>query len=217
MACPRCRKRRAKRWCPALGRQICAVCCGTSRLADIACPPTCGYLHSSRAHPPAAVRRQQDLDVALLLSALDGLTAAQEELLSPVFSVLLHHGAAGFTAARDADIVDGVSALVATFDTAARGVIYEHRPGTLPGQRVAAALKELFAEASRRRGRPVDSDAAEVLRRILKLATSARQASPESDTAFLELVGRAAALKEAAGDGKADSDQAAPRPTIIMP
>jgi len=203
--------------CPALGRQICAVCCGTSRLVDIACPATCGYLNASRAHPRAAIKRQQEHDVALLLPALEGLTDGQQELLSPVFSVLLRHGAGGFTAARDADVVDGVSALVATFDTAERGVIYEHRPGTLPGQRVAADLKELFAEVSRRRGRPVDGDAAAVLRGVQRLAKTARQASPESETAFLELVGRAVALREAAGNGESDRQRAAAQPTIVIP
>lgn len=111
--------------------------------------------------------------------------------------------------------MDGVSALVATFETAARGVIYEHRPSTLPGQRVASSLKELFAEASRRRGRSVDGDAVEVLRRIVRLAESARQASPDSDTAFLELARRAVALEDAEGHSHNEGEHV--RPTIIMP
>jgi hypothetical protein len=200
-----------------LGYQICAVCCGTSRLVDIACPATCGYLHTSREHPAAAVRRQQEHDVTLLLPALEGLSDAQQELLSPVFSVLLRHGAGGLAAARDPEVADGITALVATFDTAERGVIYEHRPTTLPGQRIVADLKEVFAEASQRRGRPVDGDAAAVLRRIQKLADTVRKASPGSETAFLELVGRAAAMRAAAASAAPDRQDTAARPAIIIP
>ncbi|MCK7478268.1 MAG: hypothetical protein M0C28_13315 [Candidatus Moduliflexus flocculans] len=38
MDCPLCRQRAARRRCPALDRDICAVCCGTKRLAEIRLP-----------------------------------------------------------------------------------------------------------------------------------------------------------------------------------
>ena len=43
-----------------------------------------------------------------------------------------------------------LAALAATFETAARGVIYEHRPASLPAERLATALKALLTEAGRR-------------------------------------------------------------------
>ncbi|SVD73437.1 uncharacterized protein METZ01_LOCUS426291, partial [marine metagenome] len=61
--CPRCKRRLPRRKCPALGYQICAVCCGTKRLVEINCPSDCGYLASSKAHPPAVVQRQQERDI----------------------------------------------------------------------------------------------------------------------------------------------------------
>ena len=39
----------------------------------------------------------------------------------------------------------------ATFETASRGVIYEHRPASLPAERLATALKPVLAEAGRAR------------------------------------------------------------------
>src|SRR4029079_6022625 len=50
--CPLCGVRRARRGCPALGKQICAVCCGTKRLVEIQCPSDCAYLATAREHPP---------------------------------------------------------------------------------------------------------------------------------------------------------------------
>ena len=49
MLCPLCGKRNARRACPALGHLICAVCCGTKRLTEIACPSDCGYLATARS------------------------------------------------------------------------------------------------------------------------------------------------------------------------
>jgi len=42
--CPRCESRKAKRSCPALGVDICPVCCAEGRLNTIQCPTDCTYL-----------------------------------------------------------------------------------------------------------------------------------------------------------------------------
>ena len=39
MSCPICEKRPPKRFCPAKGEKICAVCCGREREVTIDCPP----------------------------------------------------------------------------------------------------------------------------------------------------------------------------------
>ncbi|HVP90216.1 MAG TPA: hypothetical protein VMS75_03260 [Terriglobales bacterium] len=52
--CPKCRKRLAKRSCPALGAAVCQLCCGTLREREIACPPACPHLS---AHKPYQEKR----------------------------------------------------------------------------------------------------------------------------------------------------------------
>jgi len=42
--CSRCDARKARRRCPALGSDICALCCGRIRGKDIHCPAGCEYL-----------------------------------------------------------------------------------------------------------------------------------------------------------------------------
>jgi hypothetical protein len=44
MACPICEKRPPKRFCPAKGEKICAICCGKEREVTIDCPYDCSYL-----------------------------------------------------------------------------------------------------------------------------------------------------------------------------
>ncbi len=44
MPCPICEKRPPKRFCPAKGEQICAICCGSGREVTIDCPIDCSYL-----------------------------------------------------------------------------------------------------------------------------------------------------------------------------
>jgi hypothetical protein len=56
MICPICGKRPAKRFCPAKGERICAICCGTQREQTIDCPPSCAYL--IQAHRYEAEHRE---------------------------------------------------------------------------------------------------------------------------------------------------------------
>jgi hypothetical protein len=42
--CAICGKRPAKRFCPAKGEKICAICCGEGREVTIDCPVDCSYL-----------------------------------------------------------------------------------------------------------------------------------------------------------------------------
>jgi hypothetical protein len=55
--CVRCRKRKAKRTCPALGAKICQQCCGKLRGKEIRCPPGCPYLDK---HSTYQERREID-------------------------------------------------------------------------------------------------------------------------------------------------------------
>lgn len=181
-------------------------------MVDITCPPTCGYLAAAAAHPPASVRRQQERDLALLMPVVKGLSEPQSDLLSLVFSALSRHGVEVLAAPRDAAILDGVSALLATYETARRGVIYEHRPATLPGQRIMSELTALFADAARQAGHPVDGDAIVALERVKQLGESVRTATPHSDTALVAL------LKRVSGSAAASEDRRnAAGPSLIVP
>ena len=90
----------------------------------------------------------------------------------------------------DADVAEAAAALAATFETAARGVIYEHQAASGAGARLAAALKPVLAEAGQRGGTPFERDAAVVLRRLEEAARRGDGADPANPRALLELLGR---------------------------
>ena len=104
MLCPLCQVRKAKRACPALGRQICAVCCGTKRVVEIHCPADCGYLSTARSHPPAVIQRQQEMDRAMLLPLLQGLSERQARLFLMLAAVTSRYEGDALQKVVDEDI-----------------------------------------------------------------------------------------------------------------
>src|SRR5882762_8467521 len=98
MSCPLCQLRKERRACPALHQTICAVCCGTKRLTEIHCPDDCVYLTSAREHPAAAVKRQQEHDVEILMPTIERLTERQYQLFFLFQSLIAQHVPEGFAA-----------------------------------------------------------------------------------------------------------------------
>jgi hypothetical protein len=197
-----CGKRRAKRACPALGHEICAVCCGTKRLVEIRCPPDCGYLTSARVHPPATLQRQHESDIRFLAPLVHQLSESQHHIFVLLQVVVRKHAAMTLPSINDQDVADAAGALAATLESAGRGIIYEHRPASLPAQRVLADLerfvRELVKEAPR-----AEREAAVALRALERVARSARSALEADDRAFLRLTERM--LRPTAGRDPADS------------
>ena len=176
--CPSVRLRKARRACPALDQQICAVCCGTKRLTEIQCPPT-----ASISRRPANIRRQSSCasssTTSTLLVALHArsqraavATVSRDRQLSRRLQ------AAGVPALIDDDVGEAAGALAATFETASRGVIYEHRPASLPAERLIDASETMLAEAGPGGGTAFERDAAVVLRRVEQTARAAHADEP---------------------------------------
>ncbi|MBP1635481.1 MAG: hypothetical protein H6Q10_2055 [Acidobacteria bacterium] len=223
MRCPLCSARPAKRLCPALDREICPVCCGTKRQVEIRCPADCSYLAASRVHPPAAVRRQQDQDVALLSPALAGLSEPRQQLFLFALTLIDRFKGDGLDAASDADAADAAAALAGTYETASKGLIYEQRPGSVPSQRMADGIRGTFEQLGRGRPAGFASDAAAVMRQVEDRVKAVQRAAPGDPRAFLALAGRMSARLAGPGrDGEqADSSPAAGAaaagPSIILP
>jgi hypothetical protein len=219
--CPVCNQRKAKRACPALGRQICAVCCGTKRIVEISCPTDCGYLTSARTNPPAIVRRQQELDRAMLLPLMQSLSERQARIFLMLGAVAARHHGELLHRLADEDIAGAAGALAATFETAAKGIVYEHQPESLPAARLMTELKALVDEIAKSAGATIQRDAAIALRR-LEHGARAMATMKSGANEFQQLLNRvllpppgSQAMTDAGAGPKADRET--PAPSIIIP
>ena len=220
--CRLCGRRRAKRACPALRDSICAVCCGTKRRVEINCPPDCGYLISSKAHPPAAVQRQREKDFQFLFPLVRGLTGRQHEIMLHVQG-FLGTDRPDEPAMVDDDVADATKALAETYETASRGIIYEHGAGRPSAERLSSELRTLI-ESQRGEGSHIsDGDVAAVLRRIETGARGARSAvsysGDDQEIAYLSLLRRTLSPQVAADDEKLKDEAAVRNETspLIIP
>ena len=213
MVCPLCGTRRARRGCPALDKQICAVCCGTKRLVQIRCPSDCAWLATAREHPPATVIRQRQQDVGILSRVLRDLSERQSQLIFLITSFLATYQPTELHAPIDDDVVEAISSLAATFETASRGLIYDHRPASLLAERLATALRPVLEEAGRGAGSSFERDAAVVLRRLEEAVRDVRTFDQTNRQAFLDLLRR---VMTPSGE-EPSADESPDRSRLIVP
>jgi hypothetical protein len=212
--CPLCGVRKAKRECPALGRTICAVCCGTKRLIEISCPDSCSYLAASRIHPAAVVQRRQERDLQFFLPLVEDLTEPQAGLVLLFQGVLLRHAALAIPAVLDVDVAEGAAAVAATLETARRGLFYEHQPASDPALRLASELRQAIAAMTTEPSivARLEEDAATALRRIEQGARTAADAlAGDEPPVFIGVVRRLMP------DPGADRNERVQRPPGVAP
>ena len=190
MACPVCNQRKGRRACPALRQTICTVCCATKRLVEIDCPADCPHLAAAREHPAAVVKRQQERDVALLLPTIHELTERQYQIFFLFHTAIARHTPEGFARLNDDDVADAAGALAATFETAARGVIYEHTAGSIVARRLADDLRAMLEEMRKQGAKVFDHEISVVLRAIERGARETRTQAGGATDSYLTLIGR---------------------------
>lgn len=190
MTCPICGKRSAKRLCPARGDQICAVCCATKRLVEIACPEDCRYLESASRHPAAVVKKQIDADVAVLMSMLGRLSEQQLQVFFLLQSMVLSYTPEGLARLTDSDVALAAGALARSLESASKGVIFEEATGSMVAEGLRRALKPVIDEVTKGGGSRAEREVAGVLRGMERGAQHEGNLIPAGDTSYLELVAR---------------------------
>jgi hypothetical protein len=210
VTCPQCAKRPAKRACPALHQTICPTCCATKRLTAIRCPADCSYLGTAHRHPAAAVRRQQERDIGVLIGALG---QRPNELQLHVFfllsSVISRYRPDGLMTLSDADVADAAAAMAGTLEAASRGVIAE-LPGSNPvSEGLRRRMDALLAELGRGGGSRYARETADVLRGIERGARHETPGVGTGPTAYLALLARVTP--------PAPAEAAEPASSIIIP
>jgi hypothetical protein len=175
MSCPICEKRPPKRFCPAKGEKICAVCCGREREVTIDCPADCPYLitahryereHRTPLSPeefpfrdvefPAEFVYERWAMVAGLAGTILGFQAENQDL-------------------RDMEVLHAVEALAETCRTLGTGIYYERPPDAPLARALYGRLAELLQDFRKQEssrtgfGTLKDSDAFRLLVFLLRV------------------------------------------------
>jgi len=150
VSCPVCGKRPPKRFCPAKGEKICAICCGEGREVTIDCPLDCSYL--AEAHRYEAEHRRQPPPAEIPFADVQfpvEFVYQHWPVVSALASTIL-----GFQAENrdlhDRDIFAALQSLAETFRTLAGGIIFEPAPEFSPARELYGAIAQFLAEFRKR-------------------------------------------------------------------
>jgi hypothetical protein len=213
MSCPICEKRKVKRFCPAKGEKICAVCCGEEREVTIDCPTDCPFLISARKyedeHPkPVPPQEVPYPDVEFSPDEIHEHRAIVSGLAYHILKVAVEQ-----PSLTDADVLEGLRALAETFRTLGTGIYYEKPPDLpLPGlvyDALAHFVAEVKKQVEEQAGYPAlkDSDVFHLLVFLLRVGRGRVNGRPKS-RAYLDFL-------RAQFPRSAELQREAPR--IIMP
>jgi hypothetical protein len=146
MACPVCKTRKEKRFCPALHDRICAVCCGTEREVSLDCPSECVYLRQAREHEKP--RELAELKAAELFPQVEirqNFLVEREPLLIGL-SYALARPARDDRTLRDADAIVALTALAKAHVTLASSGLITQTQATGPAQAMVTEIQRMLAE-----------------------------------------------------------------------
>ena len=161
------------------------------------------------------MKRQQERDVALLYPSIRHLTERQYQLFFLFHTAIARHTPEGFSRIVDDDVAQATAAVASTLETAARGVIYQHTPSSMPAQRLATDLTGLLDQIRTQGGTVSDAEAAIVLRAIEQGAQSMKKVDAGNETAYLALIARLLQVRRAQSAAPKEPE---PKPSpLILP
>ncbi len=193
MTCPICGKRPPKRFCPAKGEKICAICCAREREVTIDCPSDCPYLvvahryeaeHRSPISPEEFPYRDIQFPVDFVYERWPAVTAIAAAILA--FQVQhrdLH----------DSAVYSALESLAEMYRTLGSGIYYERPPAAPPARalyaQISQSLQEFQKSESGRSNFPglKDSDIFQLLVFLLRLGKQESNGRPRS-RAFLDFL-----------------------------
>lgn len=105
------------------------------------------------------------------MTGMGRLSQTQLQLFFLINTFFLRPQGDGLAGLIDSEVADAAQAVAATFETASRGVIFEHQARTPGGQRLATELLGWLREAGKGGGSRFERDVAEVVGGIQRAAT----------------------------------------------
>ena len=195
LVCPICQKRKAKRFCPAKGENICSVCCGTEREVTIACPSDCPHLVASRAYDWQ--RRQQADSVDWSQGPFpetrldrDWITTHAELVSALSYAICLF--ARDHRPLVDSDVIAVLKSLAETYRTLSTGIYYEKLPDYRLQTELYQALQTALTDFKKKQAQAMmssvrDSEVRDVLMSMAQLGYVRQNGRPKG-RAFLDML-----------------------------
>lgn len=147
-ACRICEKRRPKRYCPGVGGDICAICCGIEREVSVNCPLDCPYLRKAREHEPLPdvdPRQFPNNDIRV-----DEEFLRRNEPLLILIASSVARAALDTQGIIDHDVKEAMDSLVRTYRTLQSGLIAESRPDNVLASRIYKAVQDTVSDTRAR-------------------------------------------------------------------
>jgi len=195
LACPICQKRKAKRFCPAKGENICSVCCGTEREVTIDCPSDCPHLIASREYDWHRRRQGDSPDWSqspFPEARLDRDFVADHAELTFALSYAISLFARAHRSLVDSDVIAVLKSLAETYRTLSSGIYYEKLPEYRLQAELYQALQTALVEFKKKQAQAMmssvrDSDVRDVLMSMAQLGYVRQNGRPKS-RAFLDML-----------------------------
>ncbi len=189
MSCPLCQKRKPKRFCPAAGEKICAVCCGTYREVTMDCPSDCPHLAAARRYDSEhrQALRPEEIPYPEIRVSPQRI-AEREEVIVLAGRALA--AAAHQLRATDADAIAALAAMVETYRTLESGIYYERAPESHQARQLYAELAKTLADYKKAAAERIgfaalrDAEILELLVFLLRLAKRETSGRPRSRAFF---------------------------------
>ena len=193
MSCPICGKRPPKRFCPAKGEKICAICCGRAREVTIDCPSDCPHLLAARRYEaehrqPISAEEFPYRDIEFPADFVYERWPVVTAIATAILVFQLQHKDLNDTAVHSS-----LEALAEMYRTLGSGIYYE-RPPDAPLPRalyaqIAQSIQELHKNEPRSSSYPrlKDSDIFQLLVFLLRVGKQESNGRSRS-RAFLDFL-----------------------------
>lgn len=135
------------------------------------------------------VKRQQEVDVAVLLGALGRLSEPQLQIFFVIHAFIARYTPDG-PPLTDADVAEAAGALATSFETASRGVLYEQAAPSHTAEALRRELKAYLAKLVGEGGSRFEREVAVVLRGIERGAGHSASGIGDGPVEYLALVAR---------------------------
>ncbi len=146
MKCFLCNERKAKRYCPAKTRNICAVCCGEKRGIEINCPDDCKYFVEGQNY--------QQKKITNLRIKKDGIVAFQKKAelyrkdpqLFAKIEFALVDAYNQNNRLLNKDVVSALEIVLKTLKSETKGLLYKHKSEDMVVNDLADILENELTE-----------------------------------------------------------------------